>query len=150
MGLQGLCERGTIMEKSSELEQLYFRICEAQSNGDGLFFEQCFSQKDGVLAIGTDPEEWWVGHAAIARVFKAQLKEIEGIQIKAGMPQAYYDGSIGWIAGRPTYTLPNGTEIPARFTAVLQREEGGWKIVQWHSSIGISNEDVTGERLTTR
>jgi hypothetical protein len=138
------------MEQSAELKELYLRICEALSRGDYAFFERCFSQKDGVLAIGTDPTEWWTGYAAITKVFKTQLKEMGGLQILADTPQAYHDGSIGWIAGQPTLKLPNGTEMPVRLTAVFQKEQHDWKIVQWHFSIGVSNEDAIGETLTTQ
>jgi ketosteroid isomerase-like protein len=138
------------MEQSTELKELYLRICEAQSKGDYSFFERYFSQKDGVLAIGTDPTEWWTGYDTITRVFKAQLKETGGFQILADTPQAYSDGSIGWVAGQPTIKLPDGKEIPVRLTSVLQKEQNGWKIVQWHASIGIPNEDLIGETLTTQ
>lgn len=138
------------MEQSAELKELYLRICEAQSNGDYAFFELCFSQKDGVLAIGTDPSEWWSGYATITKVFKAQLKEMGGCQVLADTPQAYRDGSIGWVAGQPTLKLPDGTEMSVRLTAVFQKEQNDWKIVQWHVSTGISNEDLIGETLTTQ
>ena len=138
------------MEQSTELKELYLRICEAMSSGDYSFFERCFSQKDGVLAIGTDPTEWWAGYATITRMFKAQLKETGGFQILADTPQAYSDGSIGWVAGQPTLKLPDGTEMPFRLTAVFQKEQNDWKIVQWHVSIGISNEELIGETLTTQ
>lgn len=138
------------MEQSTELQELYLRICDALSRGDYSFFERCFSKKDGVLAIGTDPTEWWTGYATITRVFKTQLKETGGFQILADTPQAYRVGSIGWVAGQPTLKLPDDTEMPVRLTAVLQKEQNDWKIVQWHFSIGISNEDSIGETLTTQ
>jgi len=138
------------MEQSAELKELYLRTCEALSSGDYSFFERYFSQKDGVLAIGTDPTEWWSGYATITRVFKAQLKEADGFQVLADTPQAYRDGSIGWVAGQPTVKLIDGTEMPVRLTAVFQNEQNGWKIVQWHFSTGISNEDLIGETLTTQ
>jgi hypothetical protein len=138
------------MEQSTELKELYLRICEAQSSGDYSFFERYFSQKDGVLAIGTDPTEWWAGYATITRVFKAQLQEAGGFQILADSPQAYRDGSIGWVAGQPTLKLPDGSEMQVRLTAVFQKEQNGWKIVQWHFSMGVSNEDSIGETPTTR
>ena len=133
------------MEQSSELKELYLRICEALSSGDYSFFEDYFSQEAGVLAIGTDPTEWWSGYATITKVFTAQLKEMGGFQILADTPQAYRDGSIGWIAGHPILKLPYGKEMPVRLTAVFQKEQNGWKIVQWHFSIGIPNEDSIGE-----
>ena len=138
------------MEPSTELKSLYLRICAALSSGDDSFFERCFSQEDGVLAIGTDPTEWWAGYTNITRVFKAQLKETGGFQILADTPHAYCEGSIGWVAGRPALKLPDGTEMPVRLTAVFHKEQNSWKIVQWHFSIGIANEDLIGEPLTTQ
>ena len=138
------------MEQSTELKELYLRCCEGMSSGDYSFFERYFSQKDGVLAIGTDPTEWWGGYTTITRVFKAQLQEMSGFQILADTPLAYRDGSIGWVAGRPTLKLPDGTEMPVRLTAVFQKEQNGWKIVQWHFSTGIPNEDFIDETLTTQ
>lgn len=138
------------MEQSPELEALYLRSCEAMSNGDHSFFEHYFSRRDGVLAIGTDPSEWWEGYAAITKVFKAQLKELDGLQVLADVPRAYRDGPIGWIAGQPTLKLSDVTEMPVRLTAVFQKEEDGWKIVQWHFSMGIANEDSIGETPSTQ
>jgi ketosteroid isomerase-like protein len=137
------------VEQSPELKELYLQVCEAQTSGDYAFFERCFSQKDGVVAIGTDPAEWWAGYDTITKVFKAQLEEAGGFQILADTPLAYCDGSIGWVAGQPTLKLTDGTEIPFRLTAVFQKEQDGWKIVQWHVSAGVSNEDLIGETLTT-
>jgi len=137
------------MQESTELKDLYIRLCEAQTNGEYSFFEQHFSKKDGVLAIGTDPSEWWAGYDTITKVFTAQLKEVIGVQVLADTPLAYSEGSIGWVAGKPTIKLSDGTEIQARLTAVLQKETEGWKIVQWHFSMGIPNEDSIGETLTT-
>jgi ketosteroid isomerase-like protein len=137
------------MEPSNELKALYLRSCEAISNGDHSFFEQYFSNRDGALAIGTDPKEWWSGYATITRVFKSQLKELSGLQLLADTPEAYRDGSIGWVAGQPILKLSDGTEMPARLTAVFQKDENGWKIVQWHFSMGIPNEDSVGELPTT-
>lgn len=136
------------MKTSEELKSIYHRICEALSAGDGSFFERQFSQYHGVLAIGTDPNEWWDGYLAITKIFKTQLEEAGGFNIKADAPVAYSEGSIGWMAGRPTLSLQDGSEISFRLTAVLQKEEDGWKIVQWHFSAGISNEDLIGKTLT--
>jgi hypothetical protein len=138
------------MEQSTELKDLYLRICDALSSGDYSFAERYFSQSDGVLAIGTDQTEWWDGYATITRMFKAQLEELNGSQLLADTPQAYSDGAIGWIAGQPKFKLPDGTEFPVRLTAVFQKENNDWKIVQWHVSFGTSNEYIVGKALTTQ
>ena len=137
------------MEHSVELKELYIESCEAMSSGDYSFFERYFSHMDGVTAIGTDSAEWWTGYATITKVFKTQLEEMVEYQIMADTPQAYCDGSIGWVAGQPKIILPDGLEIQARLTAVFRKEANGWKIVQWHFSTGISNEKLLGKTLTT-
>ena len=138
------------MERSTGLEDLYCLLCDAQSRGDASFFERRFSKKDGVLAIGSDPSEWWSGYDTITRIFKTQLKEAGGFEVVADTPSAFQDGSVGWAAGRPTVKLPDGTEMPFRLTVVFQKEQDGWKIVQWHFSMGVANEDAIGETLTTQ
>ena len=137
------------MQASPELKDLYIKCCEAQSKGDHAFFNDHFSRQDGVLAIGTDPGEWWAGHETITKVFKSQLEEVSGIQVLPGDAVAYADGSIGWVAGQPTVKLPDGKEFHARLTAVFEKEDGAWKIVQWHFSAGVPNEEAIGEELTT-
>jgi hypothetical protein len=137
------------MEQSIELQELYRQICEAQSKGDQAFFEHHFSQEEGVVAIGTDPVEWWFGYDTITRVFSAQLQESGGFEILPDQPPAYQQGMVGWLAGQPVLKLADGTEIAFRLSVVFQKEEGGWKIVQWHSSMGIPNEESISETLTT-
>lgn len=138
------------MRESKALKKLYLEICEALSKGDAAFFESRFSQEDGVLAIGTDPGEWWAGYSAITKIFKAQLEEAGGFKILADAPQAYREGPVGWLAGRPMLRLTDGSEIPFRLTAVLREERDDWEIVQWHFSAGVSNEALIGRTLTTR
>ncbi len=112
--------------------------------------ESLLSRQSGVLAIGTDPNEWWAGYDMIARVFKAQLQEMGGIQIKAGELNAFVEGTVGWVAGRPRFQLPNGQEVAFRVTAVFHKEDGEWKNVQQHTSIGVPNEEAVGKELTTK
>ena len=49
-----------------------------------------------------------------------------------------------WGRARPTITLPNGQSFSPRWGAVLHREDGAWKIVQLHASVGVSNEELLG------
>jgi ketosteroid isomerase-like protein len=35
---------------------------------------------------------------------------------------------------------PDGTEIEFRMTAVFHNENGQWKVVQQHASVGVPNE----------
>ena len=55
---------------------------------------------------------------------------------------------MGWAAGRPTFHLPDGTELALRVTAVFRQEDGAWRCVQWHVSIGVGNEEALVQDLT--
>lgn len=137
------------MEQSMELKALMLQAYKALAQGDTSFFERYVSQADGMVAIGTDPDEWWAGKATFSKVLKTQLEEAGGFVLIANGLQAYSEGSVGWVADRPKMSLPGGTEISLRLTVVFHKENSDWKIVQWHISAGASNEDTLGIALTT-
>lgn len=136
------------MNQSVELRDVVLRSYEAFAKADTSFFEGFISRREGVLIIGTDPSEWWLGHDNISRVFKAQLEEMGGINFVGGDPQAYTEGNVGWVVDHPRLRLPDGTEIPFRSTSVFVKEEGEWKLVQGHSSVGVPNEELISRALT--
>jgi ketosteroid isomerase-like protein len=137
------------MQRDTELEAFVGRIYDVFNTGDVASIPDLVSDDDGVLGIGTDPREWWVGPAVI-EAFKTQPPEMHaaGLRFEPGEAQAYAEGSVGWIADQPTLKLPDGEELPMRFTAVCHQEDGSWKMVQFHLSLGASNEEAIGEELT--
>jgi hypothetical protein len=137
------------MKPEPDLKSLTSQMYEVLSGGDISFMERYLSQQDGVLAIGTDPNEWWTGYATIINVFKAEMEKMGGVSLVAGNPQAYSDDSVGWVADQSKFKLPDGTEIPFRLTCVFRKESNVWKLVQWHASIGVRNEDLFGSMFTT-
>lgn len=138
------------MEPSAEIRDITLRFYQALSKGDMPVIERLFSRHDGVVLIGTDPAEWWTDHAAITRVFKAQMEEMGGgFVLVAGEVHAYGEGAAGWVADRPKIKLPDGSELPLRVTGAFLKEDGEWKLVSWHASIGVKNEEAFGAELTT-
>jgi hypothetical protein len=47
-----------------------------------------------------------------------------------------------------SFRIPDGTEIPFRNSAVFLQEDGEWKLVHAHASIGVRNEEMFGEDAT--
>ncbi|HRQ42130.1 MAG TPA: nuclear transport factor 2 family protein [Chloroflexota bacterium] len=135
------------MNRSDELSELTKEGLESFASGGLGFFTDRISRQDGVLAIGTDPKEWWAGYDTIVNVFQAQSEAMQGMAIVNVQPQAYSAGNVGWVAAEPAFRLPDGTELPFRLTAVYHKEDGDWRIVQWHASLGVANEDAIGEEL---
>lgn len=138
------------MESSNELKDLALEAYAALGRGDSAFFEACFARHASLVAIGTDPQEWWAGYDNVIRVFKTQMKEIGRFSIEGAQPQAYREGSLGWAADRPTFRLADGTVFTVRMSVVFHQETAGWKIVHWHASLGTANEEVLGKTLTTQ
>jgi hypothetical protein len=126
------------MKQSDELRDLVLQWYEGISSGDIVSTtENMFSRQDGVLSIGTDPNEWWEGYGDIIESRKQSV-----FQVEAGDPKAYCEGTVGWIADRITFKGSDGTKVPFRLTAVFHKENGEWKIVQQHVSIGVPNEEL--------
>jgi hypothetical protein len=136
------------MEQSGEIVQQLNRFYHACVTGDVDSLSRVVPDRPGVLMIGTAPEEWWGDHATITSVARAQMAELGGsFPIAAGSPRAYQSGDVGWADDQPHLNMPDGTTVPLRLTAVFHRQEGEWKLVQSHFSIGVPNEEAFGQAL---
>ena len=142
-------ERGDTVQPSEELRDLTLRLYEAEATGDISFIERHYSRQEGAVYIGSDPNEWWEGLEAFVEAMRAQSEAMEGMQIVSGQLQAYREGSVGWSIDRDAlFRLPDGTEIPFRNTCVFHQEDGEWKLIHGHTSIGVRNEELFGEDIT--
>ena len=56
------------------------RSYEALTDPNHAFCAATMAQQDGVVAIGSDPTEWWAGYETITSVFKVQMEEMSGLQ----------------------------------------------------------------------
>lgn len=127
------------MDRSPELRELLLGFYEALSNGEASFIDRHFSAAEEARGVGTDPDEWWQG-GRVADAWKEQLEAMGGtMPLVAGDPEAYVEGTVGWAADRPTLRLPGGA-VAVRLTAVFHREDGEWKLVQVHGSLGVPNQ----------
>ena len=137
------------MEQSDELRDLTLRFYEAATTGDLSFFDRHISRQEGVAFVGTDPNEWWEGFEALREAIRAQSEEMGGMQIVPGRLQAYREGNVGWVIDRNSwFRLPDGKEMPFRNSAVFLKEDGEWKLIHTHTSIGVRNEQMFGEEGT--
>ena len=138
------------MEHSDELRDLTLRFYEALNDGDFSFIDRHISRQEGAVFVGTDPNEWWEGTEAFVEEMRAQSEAMGGMQIVSGELQAYREGSVGWAVDRDAlFRLPDGTEMPFRNTLVYVQEDGEWKLIHAHTSMGVRNEEVLGEDFAT-
>lgn len=137
------------VEPSEEIHHVVTRFFEALRDGDGEAVSNRISRMSGFARFGSDPAEWWRDGETTSRLLGLQMREMGG-----GYPWrlvediiAMTENDIGWAAARTEFDTPAGPK-EMRFTCVLHLEHGDWKIVQWHSSVPSSNEEL-GFFLTT-
>jgi ketosteroid isomerase-like protein len=129
------------MQPSSAVRDALTAFYERFSAGEREIFEAGLTADEGAaLVIGTDPGQWTAGRAAWVDGWAATVAEMPGLGLEAGEPVAYEDGDLGWAADQPRFVLPDGTPLPVRVTAVMRREDGDWKLVHAHFSIGVPDE----------
>jgi ketosteroid isomerase-like protein len=133
------------MEQSNEIKQLMNRFYEEASKGNFDFVDGLVAHDD-VRWIGTDAKEWWETPAAVAKAWRDQTAGIGApLRITAGDLVAYQQDNVAWLTDRPTFHMADGRMIPFRLTAVWLREPKGWRIVQFHASVGVPNEKLLAE-----
>ena len=133
------------MERSSEVEATVASIYDALQRGDMDAFAEHLH--DDVTMIGTDPNEWWFGKDDAVRGYGEQARALGGgITIEPGEIQALAAGDVGWYEGRLAFVI-KGERVHARDTGVLVREDGVWRLIQNHFSLGVANEWAVGSEL---
>lgn len=126
------------MKRSEELRDFALLFCQAITSGDVGFLERHLSRHGGRVFIGAGSREWWTSDADAVKAYAAQTPDNgRGVQLTPGDPQAYQEGNVGWVADLAKIRLPDATEIPCRLTMVWHQDEGQWKIVQLHLSVGV-------------
>ena len=132
------------MQVSPELSRIIAAWFESAANGDQTWADNHISHNANVRLVGTDPSEMLEGEQ-VAQFLKDEVRAMGGvIKASAGEVEAYEEGTVGWGLARPTLTLPDGSQISPRWSAVFHQEDSEWKLVQLHASVGVSNEELLG------
>ena len=125
------------MQQSAEVRDAMLHYYERLSASDLTSFDELVSQDPATLIIGTAPGEWITEREGLRHGF-----EIEGVRFEDKVPIAYEEGSLGWVVDQPTLFFPDGSAIQTRLTVIMHREEGRWKLVHMHLSVGVPDEQV--------
>ena len=127
------------MRGSDAVRDAMLRFYDRISASDVSAFEELVSRDPSTLVIGTAPGEWVTERERLRYGFEA-----EGLRIEAGpRPAGYEEGSLGWFVDEPVYHFPGDAgRMRTRLSAVLRQEDGRWKIVHMHVSVGVPDEEV--------
>lgn len=137
------------MQQDTDLAEYFMQIYEVFNSGDVSRIEDLISSESDISGFGTDPQETWRGQDVL-RAFQAQPTEMHaaGLRFKPGTMHAYSEGTVGWITDQPTLMLADGGAVPMRISVVCHQEDDKWKMVHFHLSIGVPNQESIDEELT--
>jgi hypothetical protein len=126
------------MEESAAVRDAVLDFYRGVTNNAIERFDEIVSAHPATLVIGTAPGEWVTERPRLRFGFEA-----EGVTLDAGpRPTGYAEGSMGWFVDEPWFGFPGGGGMRTRVTGVLRQEEGRWKIVHMHFSVGVPDEEV--------
>jgi ketosteroid isomerase-like protein len=129
------------MQSSDELRSLILKLYEKEESGELFnFARQVYSHREGVLLLGSEPNDRYEGYEAIIGFYKTE--GASGLEIRIDDLKAFSEGAFGWVVDRVNARLPDGCDIPVRHTYVLNREADEWKIVHAHISVGIPDDQL--------
>ena len=107
----------------------------------------------GLRVLGFDRGEWWSGPEEFMSVRETRMREVgvadqlERSDFSVDEVEGFQEGEFGWATMFSTLVTPEA-ETQLRHTAVLRLEAGVWRVIQWHNSVPVANEQVYGVDLT--
>lgn len=125
-----------------EIRAVLDQLLQAQNAGDAQGVRSRLSESPDAVHIGTDADEWWTSTQIVDAV--AAAGGADEIQAVADDVHVHVQGDVAWVEGRGRFTTAGGGERPVRMTGVFVREDGQWKAVQSHASIGVPNDQIFG------
>jgi hypothetical protein len=129
------------MERSPQLEELLQEVLVGMQAGDLPVMERLFSRAEGSAMIGTDASEYTRNIDDTLQVMRESMPEVSGAALSIDDARGYVEGSVGWIDSTGRFER-DGQSVQVRMTAVAHNEDGQWRLVQAHASIGVPNEHM--------
>lgn len=137
------------MEAAPDLIELGQRLFDALVQGDFESMKDMHSKHEALLVIGTDAREWWAELDSYMAIVALQHGELGVRTWEMSNTVAWKEGNFGWVAGEFSVTMNDHDPFAGRVTIVFRREGAYWRIIHFHSSIPVANEEQFGYELTT-
>jgi adenylate cyclase len=133
---------------SAEIESVMRRLVSLYGTSDVEALSNLFSSDASLRVLGTSPGEWWLGQDEVLRVRHVQGGEMLGYVLEIEKVEAFEDGPFGWATCFFTLVTSEG-RMPLRSTAVFRLEAGAWRVVHYHNSVPVPNQQIFGVDLTS-
>jgi len=130
-----------IADETIAIEQLLENYIIANETQDLLLIESIWAPESDIILYGTDSHERLMGWTNIRAAVKEQFGQIEDTYISASEQfiKVNCTGNTAWFAETLSYNFMYKGEAKKyeglRFTGVVEKTNGEWKIVQAHLSV---------------
>jgi adenylate cyclase len=132
------------IQPSPEIEAVFKRMWKAFVAQTEKPLFNIVSDDPSVRMILASDDQWYSGGATVASVL-AQRSRILGLQrAEFDRIEAFEAGDFGWAAAELTTTIGDNEPIVFRNTASFVLDDGIWRLVQIHTSVGVPQADVVG------
>lgn len=129
------------MERSPDVEGLVDELASAMQARDVTALERTLSKTEGSVMIGSDATEYVRDVGTMLQMMRDSVAEESGMSLSFGEVRSYAEGSVGWFDGTGNWER-DGQSVDFRLTGVAHEEDGRWRIVQGHVSIGVPNDHM--------
>ena len=125
------------------MEALAVELIGAMCRGDTAAVTALLSA-DLAVVFGVVDGIVWPSFEEAAAGLAARFEGGWRLDVRPGCPRAFRQGEIAWFADRPVMATAGGGSVVGRLSGVARLEEGQWRLLQWHASLGLSNEYLDG------
>lgn len=129
------------MQRSQAVREGILNFYTRFSAGDPGAFEAGLATGAGVSVIGSGPGEGHTTREDWVATYRSAIAEM-GLKLRGDDPVGFEQGTFGYGTDTPSFVRPDGSTLPTRLTAVLSKDDGEWKVVHLHFSVGVPDEDA--------
>ena len=125
-----------------EIESIVKSIYNAFEALDAHRLDENFSHTDTLTAFGTDEDEFFYGWEKYKSVHEVQFRALKSFRFTSTDLRAFEHGDSAWFSDMVHWQIETkaGEKVDSkmRITGVLVKDQGKWRIVQWHVSKGLA------------
>lgn len=131
-----------------EVQRVVDQYTEALERGDSALFASLMADDEMMITFGTDAAERWVGKRSLMASFEKQISafDIERIDVSDQVIRLSQSETTAWFSELADWHVQVGGKTDViqgiRITGVLEKQAGGWKIVQFHTSAPVAGQIV--------
>ena len=135
------CPEVDLKKELSEIRSVIAQYELARESEDFSTVEQTWAGDEDIVLFGTEGDEQLVGITAIKKAMSKQFDEFENtlINISDQKIKLSKDGNVAWFSEVLDYNFiyqgENMSFEGVRFTGVMEKRDGKWKLVQGHLSV---------------